>query len=53
MAHVEDLESISNVEMRARCEKKCILLARELLLHRKTYQQIQDIIVLAKKYRDQ
>eukprot|EP00958_Prasinococcus_capsulatus_P025168 scaffold4126_cov383-Prasinococcus_capsulatus_cf.AAC.11 len=47
-AHVADLESIKNLEVRASCEKKAIALARQMIVGRKTFSGIAAVIELAK-----
>lgn len=42
LAHVEDLESIKNPDLRARCEKKALKLGRYLAIHRTAIRTIQQ-----------
>jgi len=42
LAHVEDLESIKNPDLRARCEKKALKLGRYLAIHRSSIHTIDQ-----------
>ena len=48
IAHVDDLESITDPEIRAQCEKSVIELAKELLVNREKYGSIQEVTEAAK-----
>lgn len=50
-AHVEDLETISDPNLRAKCEKHVIALARKLLLHRNDYWNMADVVASAQDIR--
>jgi len=41
VAHVADLESINDPEMRAKCERKALIYARETMVNRTKYHTIQ------------
>jgi len=43
LAHVEDLESIGDLERRARCEAKALTLARELVVGSRGFASLADI----------
>lgn len=43
LAHVEDFEAIENTEIGARCERKALEFARELLVHREKFKTISDV----------
>ncbi|MBP7722216.1 MAG: S-methyl-5-thioribose kinase [Alphaproteobacteria bacterium] len=43
LAHVEDFEAIENTEIRAKCERKALEFARELLVHREKFKTISDV----------
>lgn len=47
IAHVEDLESISDADVRAACEKRALRMARELVVHPERYKSIRDVAALA------
>jgi 5-methylthioribose kinase len=47
LAHVEDLESISDLETRARCETYALHFARELVMHGQGFLNIEDVTVAA------
>jgi 5-methylthioribose kinase len=44
LAHVEDLESIENKDIRAACEKKALAFGRRLVLERTQFKSIADVI---------
>jgi 5-methylthioribose kinase len=44
LAHVEDLESIADPELRARCEAKALNLARQLLVGAEGFSGIADVV---------
>jgi 5-methylthioribose kinase len=50
LAHVEDLESIENQQLRAECEKRALKCAREMLVNRETFNTIQDVTAKAKTF---
>ena len=53
IAHVADLESIEDLEKRARCERRCLAMARELLVDAVQDKTIySDIKALAQKARE-
>ncbi len=41
IAHVEDLESIKDTALRARCETNALNLAKDLLINTNNYQNIE------------
>jgi 5-methylthioribose kinase len=43
LAHVEDLESISDPDQRARCEKRALQMARSLMVGRNAIGSIQAV----------
>lgn len=49
IAHVEDLESIADADVRAACEKRALLTARELVVNAERYSSIRDVAALAGK----
>ena len=51
LAHVEDMESIKDVEIRARCERRALTLARELMLGRSSIGSIAALRQLAETCR--
>jgi len=48
VAHVEDLESIHNLDIRATCERRAVKLARDLLVNTMKFNTIQDVISIAR-----
>ena len=48
LAHVEDLEAIADAEMRARCERKALKLARQLLVGSTSFANMSDVIATAR-----
>ena len=48
ISHVEDLESIADVERRAACEMKALTAARQMLLNRADMAGIGDVVALAR-----
>jgi len=52
LAHVEDLESIQNKQIRARCELKSLVLARKLVLHASSFGQIQLVTAAARSIHE-
>lgn len=46
LAHVEDLESIADPALRARCEKKALEAARKLVVRRGSFKDIRDVVGL-------
>lgn len=51
LAHVEDFESIADVDKRSLCERQALLFARALLVERETLKTVTSLFVLAKKYK--
>ena len=51
LAHVEDLEAIADPETRARCERKALRLARELLVGPAGYAGMADVVAAARSVR--
>jgi len=53
IAHVEDLESISDLSARASCEIKVLEMARELIIHREKFLSsdllVTEVINLARR----
>ena len=49
LAHVEDLESVTNPARRAICERKALRLGRELVLGARTLSGVDDVIVAARE----
>ena len=49
LAHVEDLESIENPDLRAACETKALLLGRELIVNRHAYGSIASVVDYARQ----
>lgn len=49
IAHVEDLESIADVGVRATCEKKALKMARELVVNAAKYRKIEAVAILARQ----
>ena len=47
LAHVEDLESITDPDRRAMCEKRALGMARELMLNRKSIASISAVRAMA------
>ena len=43
LAHVADLETIANLDLRATCERRALLLARDMLVNRSRYEMIGDV----------
>jgi 5-methylthioribose kinase len=50
LAHVEDLESIADPERRAICERKALILGRDLALNAKAFSDITDVIGAAEAF---
>lgn len=48
LAHVEDLERIADPALRAVCERKALLIGRELVLSAKSFADIADVTAAAK-----
>ena len=48
LAHVEDLDSIADPELRARCEAKALRLARELVLGARGFGSLADVVGAAR-----
>ena len=49
IAHVEDLETITNENLRAKCERKALSLGRIMITTRKNFSDLNDITGLARK----
>jgi len=49
VAHVADLESIENIELRASCERRSLNLAIELLLNTTKFGNVRQVTEAAKK----
>jgi 5-methylthioribose kinase len=47
LAHVEDMESIEDLDRRARCERRALNLARQLMLDRSSITSIAAVRQLA------
>jgi 5-methylthioribose kinase len=47
LAHVEDMEAIADPEVRARCERQALDMARDLLVHRGHYHDMDEVIARA------
>lgn len=50
ICHVEDLDGIENIEIKAKCEIKVLKFARDLMVNRMKYNHIKQIIQLATVY---
>ncbi|EGR29711.1 translation initiation factor fusion with methylthioribose kinase, putative [Ichthyophthirius multifiliis] len=50
VAHVQDFENIKDDKVRAQCENSTLLFARYIMVNRRQFNCIQEIIDLAKKY---
>jgi 5-methylthioribose kinase len=50
LAHVGDFEGIGDPDVRAGCERHAVELARDLLLHRDRYADVQDVVEAARRY---
>ncbi len=48
LAHVEDMESIEDLKLRASCERKALLFAKELLLNRENYTTPSTLVDAAR-----
>ena len=51
IAHNIDLELIDNPDVRAACERRCLILARDLMLNAGTYTSITDVAAAARAVR--
>ena len=49
LAHIEELETIADPDVRATCEKRALRLARDMLVNRGSYRSIGDVTAAAKK----
>jgi 5-methylthioribose kinase len=49
LAHIEELETIADPDMRAACEKRALRLARDMLVNRGAYRIIGDVTAAAKR----
>ncbi len=47
LAHVDDFESIEDADKRAACERRALLFARRLILERKNFKTMQDVLKAA------
>lgn len=52
LAHVEDLESIEDPDMRAACEIRALTLGRTLIVERRKYQDIASVIGDARQLQE-
>jgi 5-methylthioribose kinase len=52
LAHVEDFESIADPELRARCEHDAVRLARDMLLNRRAYVNVEALIGAARSMHE-
>jgi len=50
LAHVEDFESIADCDLRANCEHSAARLARDMLVNRHTYFNVEALIRSAREY---
>jgi len=48
IAHVQDLESISDQKIRGECETKCLQLSLKLIKERESFNTIEDVVSLMK-----
>ncbi|KAL4464185.1 hypothetical protein ABPG73_002725 [Tetrahymena malaccensis] len=53
IAHVEDLDSITNPDIRSKCEIAAIKFARSLMVNRSQFKNIQEVVDLAKVFYTQ
>jgi 5-methylthioribose kinase len=51
LAHVEDMESIKNTDVRARCERRALILARQLMAGRSSISSIAALRQFAETCR--
>ncbi|WP_324137989.1 S-methyl-5-thioribose kinase [Bradyrhizobium sp.] len=51
LAHVEDMESIKNTDVRARCERRALILARQLMVGRSSISSIAALRQFAETCR--
>ena len=49
IAHVEDLESIADGDVRAACERRALRAARELVVNPGGYPSIRDVAALVRR----
>jgi 5-methylthioribose kinase len=49
LAHVEELETIADSELRASCETRALRLARDMLVNRAAYRSIGDVTAAAER----
>lgn len=49
LAHVEDLESIEDPDLRAACETKALRLGRELIVNRHSYDDVASVVDYARQ----
>lgn len=50
VAHVEDFESIKDIELKAKCEIRAANFATKLLVDRNRFNTIEDLITLVKQF---
>ena len=48
IAHVEDLESIEDLELRSRCERRGLRMARAFIVQEESWTSIEEVIALAR-----
>ena len=53
LAHNIDLEWIADADRRAACERRCLRLARELMVNRNTFATVEEITAAARDVRSQ
>lgn len=47
IAHVEDLESIADADVRSKCERRGLEIAKELIKNAQAYGTIEDVLAMA------
>jgi 5-methylthioribose kinase len=52
LAHVEDFESIEDLELRSQLEEQALFFARELLLHKDSFSSMSEVIECAELISD-
>ena len=50
IAHVEDLEAIGDADVRARCERRALGMARELVVNAGGYGTVREVAALARRW---
>ena len=50
LAHVEDFESISDFDLRGKCEDSAVRLARDMLVNRHAYLNVEALVRSAREY---